>query len=126
MDERPDWDPIRALARRVIREDAPLVLTPEVRTLLRRSAREVAIRDADAEQALATEAGATELLREIAKRITEGSNRLMDALHRMYRHQKAGDFGSARQEMRDVLDVEVVPFYRETAREQLEEMDDKP
>jgi DUSAM domain-containing protein len=44
----------------------------------------------------------------------------------MYRHQEVGDFDSARQEMRDVLSVEVVPLYREIAQEQLEDMDDKP
>ncbi|WP_164014866.1 DUSAM domain-containing protein [Pyxidicoccus trucidator] len=126
MPERIDWDPIRALARRVLREGAPLVLNDEVRALLRRTAREVAISDADAEQALASDTGALELLRESSRRITDGSNRLMDALHRMYRHQKAGDFDSARQEMRDVLAVEVVPRYRETAQGQLEGMDDMP
>ena len=50
----------------------------------------------------------------------------MDALHRMYRHQKAGDFDSARQEMRDVLAVEVVPRYRETAQGQLDDMAVEP
>jgi len=119
MSEKIDWDPIRALARRVIREGAPLVLSDDVRALLLHTAREVGISDADAEQALATEEGALELLRESSRRITDGSNRLMDALHRMYRHQKAGDFDSARQEMRDVLAVEVVPRYRETAQGQL-------
>jgi DUSAM domain-containing protein len=126
MSEKIDWDPIRALARRVIREGAPLVLSDDVRTLLRRTTREVGISDADAEQALATEEGALELLRESSRRITDGSNRLMDALHRMYRHQKAGDFDSARQEMRDVLAVEVVPRYRETAQGQLDDMADEP
>ncbi|NVJ00340.1 DUSAM domain-containing protein [Myxococcus sp. AM009] len=126
MSEKIDWDPIRALARRVIREGAPLVLDDDVRALLRRTAREVGIGDANAEQALSTDEGALELLRESSRRITDGSNRLMDALHRMYRHQKAGDFDSARQEMRDVLSVEVVPHYREVAEGQLEDLEDEP
>lgn len=125
MSEKVDWDPIRALARRVIHNGAPLVLDHDVRAILRRTAREVGISDTDAESALATEAGALELLRESSRRITDGSNRLMDALHRMYRHQKAGDFDSARQEMRGVLAVEVVPRYRETAQGQLEDMADE-
>ncbi|GEL68419.1 DUSAM domain-containing protein [Myxococcus virescens] len=125
MSEKIDWDPIRALARRVIREGAPLVLDDDVRALLRRTAREVGISDANAEQALSTDVGALELLRESSRRITDGSNRLMDALHRMYRHQKAGDFDSARQEMRDVLSVEVVPHYREVAEGQLEDLEDE-
>ncbi|WP_434348574.1 DUSAM domain-containing protein [Myxococcus virescens] len=125
MSEKIDWDPIRALARRVIREGAPLVLDDDVRALLRRTAREVGLSDANAEQALSTDVGALELLRESSRRITDGSNRLMDALHRMYRHQKAGDFDSARQEMRDVLSVEVVPHYREVAEGQLEDLEDE-
>ncbi|RKG66901.1 DUF2379 domain-containing protein [Corallococcus exercitus] len=124
MSGEVDWNPIRALARRVLREGAPLELTDEVRALLLRTAREVAVTDAAA--ALRTEAGAYELLRECSRRITDGSNRLMDALHRMYRHQKAGDYDSARQEMRDVLAVEVVPHYRETAQGQLDDMADAP
>ena len=126
MSEKIDWDPIRALARRVSREGAPLVLDDEVRALLQLTAQEVGISDADAAHALTTEAGALDLLNESSRRITDGSNRLMDALHRMYRHQKAGDFDNARQEMRDVLAVEVVPRYRETAQGQLEDMADEP
>ncbi len=124
MPEKIDWDPIRGLAQRVLRHGAPLELTEDVRALLLRTAREVAI--SDAEQALATDAGARELLGECARRIHDGSVRLMRALSRMYRHQEVGDFDSARQEMRDVLSVEVVPLYREIAQEQLEDMDDKP
>ncbi|GHG84144.1 DUSAM domain-containing protein [Comamonas sp. JC664] len=126
MSEKIDWAPIRALARRVIREGAPLVLDDEVRALLQRTAREAGISDADSAHALTTEAGALDLINESSRRITDGSNRLMDALHRMYRHQKAGDFDSARQEMRDVLAVEVVPRYRETAQGQIEDMADEP
>jgi DUSAM domain-containing protein len=126
MSEKIDWDPFRALARKVLREGAPLILSDDVLALLRRTAREVGISDVDTAQALATDEGALELLRESSRRITDGSNRLMDALHRMYRHQKAGDFDSARQEMRDVLAVEVVPRYRETAQGQLDDMADDP
>ncbi|WP_164001576.1 DUSAM domain-containing protein [Pyxidicoccus caerfyrddinensis] len=121
-----DWDPIRALARRVLREGAPLVLTDEVRSLLMRTAREVAISDDDAARALTTEAGALELLRATSARITDGSNRLVDALYRMKRHRLVGDYDSARQEMRDVLAVEVVPFYRERAQDALDDLADDP
>jgi DUSAM domain-containing protein len=124
MSERTDWDPIRALAQRVLRHGAPLELTDEVRTLLLRTAREVAI--SDAESALKSDAGALELLSECSRRIQDGSVRLMRALHRMYRYQEAGDFESARQEMRNVLGVEVVTLYREIAQEQLEDMADEP
>lgn len=124
MDDRPNWDPFRALARRVLREGAPLVLTAEVRALLLRTAQEVAISDAAA--AVSTEEGALALVREAARRITDGSNRLTDALHLMWRYQRAGDYDSARQQMLDVLAVEVVPYYRAMAQGQLDDMADDP
>jgi DUSAM domain-containing protein len=124
MSEQPDWEPVRSLERRVLRDGAPLELTDDVRALLLRTAREVAIHDVEA--ALSTEAGALALLREAVRRISEGSNRLTDALHGMYRHQDAGDYDSARQLMREVLAVEVVPLYREIAQDQLDDMADNP
>jgi len=120
----PDWNPFRDLARRVLRADAPLALNDEALALILRTAHEVSITDAAA--ALSTEAGALALLREIERRIREGSNRLTDALHLMWRYQRAGDYDSARQQMRDVLAVEVVPYYRELAQEQLDGMADEP
>ncbi|MCY1043538.1 DUSAM domain-containing protein [Corallococcus sp. bb12-1] len=124
MTTRPNWDAIRDLSRRVLREGVPLILTDDVRALLLHTATEVAIPDANA--ALQSEAGALALLRECARRITDGSNRLMDALHEMWGHQKRGDWESARQQMRDVLSVEVVPYYRESAQGQLDDMADEP
>ncbi|WP_375744803.1 DUSAM domain-containing protein [Corallococcus interemptor] len=120
----PDWSPLLDLARHVLRENAPLTLSDDVRALLLQTAAEVAV--SDAASALQTDAGALALLRECAHRITDGSNRLTDALHRMWRLQRQGDWDGARQEMRDVLAVEVVPFYRELATEQLEGMNDDP
>ncbi|NOJ95800.1 DUF2379 domain-containing protein [Corallococcus sp. CA049B] len=124
MSTHPKWDEIRNLSRRVLREGAPLVVTDEVRALLIQTADEVAVSGAAA--ALQTDAGALALLRECARRITDGSNRLVDALYRMHRLQDSGDWEGARQEMRDVLAVEVVPFYRETAQGQLDDMADEP
>ncbi|WIG93804.1 DUSAM domain-containing protein [Myxococcus sp. SDU36] len=126
MSHELDWNPIRALARRVLHHGEPFAVTDDVRDLLRRTASEVGISDADAMRALTTEAGALDLLRESSRRIGEGSDRLMDALYRAKRYRLAGDFDSARQEMRDVLAVEVVPHYRETAQGQLEDLDDEP
>jgi len=120
----PNWSPFRDLARRVLREDAPLTLTDDVRALLLRTAEEVSIPDADA--ALSTSAGALALLREAERRISDGSNRLTDALDRMWRSQRQGDYDSARQQMREVLAVEVVRYYRELAMEQLDGMSNEP
>lgn len=124
MTTRPNWDAIRELSQRVLHEGGPLALTDEVRALLLRTAQEVAITDASA--ALRTEAGALALLRESTRRISDGSNRLMDALHRSFQYRKTGDFERARQEMRDVLTVEVVPYYRDAAQGQLDDLADEP
>jgi DUSAM domain-containing protein len=83
----------------------------------------VAISDADA--ALSSIETATALLHTIRRRITDGSNRLSDALHRMYRLRDAGRLDEARQEMRDVLSVEVVPLYREIAEDALANLSDR-
>ncbi len=116
-----DWHLIRVLDNRV-NQDEPLVLTDEVRDLLRRTAPTVAISMSELESALATVESATVLLHEMRHRITAGSNRLGDALHRMYRLRDRGDLEGARQQMRDVLAVEVVPSYREIAQGQLDDL----
>lgn len=118
-----DWYPIRMLDNRVQQGEA-LELTDDVRALLLRTAPTVAISEAEAEAALAKVESATVLLHEMRRRITEGSNRIMDALHRMYRLEEKGDMDGARQQMRDVLAVEVVPEYRDIAEGQLERLDD--
>jgi len=118
-----DWHQVRMLDNRVQR-GAALELTSDVRELLRRTAATVAISEAEAETALASVERATALLHEMRRRITEGSNRIMDALHRMYRLEEKGDMDGARQQMRDVLAVELVPHYRDIAEGQLERLDD--
>ncbi len=118
-----DWHQVRMLDNRV-QQGAALELTTDVRELLRRTAPTVAIREAEAEVALASVESATTLLHEMRRRITEGSNRIMDALHQMYRLEERGDIDGARHQMRDVLAVERVPHYRDIAEGQLERLDD--
>jgi DUSAM domain-containing protein len=120
-EEDGDWHEIRVLDNRV-RQGAALELTDDVRALLRRTAPTVAISEADAKTALTRLDGGTALLHEIRRRITEGSNRLVDALHRMYQLRDKGDFEGARQQMRDVLAVEVVPLYRDVAEGEIEKL----
>ncbi|MDY7231925.1 DUSAM domain-containing protein [Hyalangium rubrum] len=116
--EEGEWHEIRVLDTRVQQGQA-FALTEDVRALLLRSAPTVAISVAEAEEALATVESATALLRKIRERIREGSNRIGDALFRMHEFQDAGDLKGARQEMRHVLTVEVVPHYREIAEGEL-------
>jgi DUSAM domain-containing protein len=123
MTEETDWDELRALAQKVLDRGTPLELTDETRSLLTRTAQQVAISQQEAEAALHSLSTATTLLREIRQRIREGGIRYGDALHRAYRLRDKGDLNGARQQMRDVLSVEVVPFYRERAEMALEDMD---
>jgi DUSAM domain-containing protein len=124
MSGKIDWDPIRNLAQRVLKHGEPWELTEDIRSLLLRSAREVVIPRQDAEDALRHVTTATMLLKEIARRISEGSDRIGNALLRMYDLLDKGDLDGARQQMRDVLAVEIVPLYREIAEGELEKLDD--
>lgn len=122
MTEDTDWDDLRALAQQVLERGAALELTDATRALLLRTAQQVAISEADAGAALHSPSTATALLGEIRRRIREGSNRLSDALHRAYRLRDRGDFQGARRLMEDLLQIEVVPLYREQAEILLEEL----
>ncbi len=124
MPEGLNWDDLRELARRVSESGQPLVLTDETRAILRRCAPQVAIALETAEQALSSEAEATALLEQIARRIREGSHRLSRTLSQSYRLQQMGDLEGARQLMLDLLAVEVVPHYREIAQSQLKALED--
>jgi DUSAM domain-containing protein len=120
-----DWYRVRMLDNQVQQGQA-LELTDEVRELLRRTAQTVAIREAEAVTALAEVQSATALLQRIRQLVDDGTHRIMLALNVMYRLRRKGDIRGARQQMRDVLAVEVVPHFREIAEGQLAEMDALP
>lgn len=117
------WNQLWELEHRVNQGEA-LELTDDVCDLLRHAAPTVAIREDETELALSGVESATALLRKIRARIRDGSNRIMDALERMYDLQESGDLDGARQEMRAVLAVEAVPHYREIAEGELEKMEE--
>ncbi|WPB73257.1 DUSAM domain-containing protein [Archangium violaceum] len=122
MSDEINWDRIRDLAQRVLDRSEPLKLSDDTRALLLKSAREVAISEQDAEDALRSLPTATTLLREIRQRIRDGSNRLGKAEDRVEELQEKGDLNGAQQIMRDLLAVEVVPLYREHAEILLDEL----
>jgi DUSAM domain-containing protein len=124
MSEKTDWNFLRDLAQRVLKDDEPLELIQNVRALLRRTGGQVGLGAEEVEQALNDVPRATELLREISRRISEGSHRLTPALLRMYRLIEAGDIDGARRQMEEVLAVEVVPLYRNIALGELEKLED--
>jgi DUSAM domain-containing protein len=69
--------------------------------------------------------GAEALIREIVTRIRDGERRITQAMFRMTSLRDAGDIEGARQQMREVLAVEVVPLYREMAEENLAGLDEE-
>ena len=123
MAEETDWDELRALAQYVLDRDTSLELSDDTRALLTRTALQVAIHPRDAHAALSDSSRAATLLQEIRQRIRQGGIRYGDALDRAYRLRDQGDIDGARQQMKEVLSVEVVPFYREQAEMALEDMD---
>jgi DUSAM domain-containing protein len=118
-ENEPDWEPIRMLARRVLEQGEALELREDTRALLHTGAREVGLSPEDAEDALGSISTATTLLREIWRRMEEGEDRLSDASFRAYRLRDAGDWEGARKELEKVLEVELVPLYREHAEKVL-------
>ncbi|MGE6763249.1 DUSAM domain-containing protein [Corallococcus interemptor] len=122
MSEDIDWDPVRQLASRVEAGEA-LVLTPDVRELLLRTARQVGIPESDAQAAIQDVGIATALLREARGRIREGSIRLNITEMRARDLVRAGDKPGARKLLEDLLAVEVVPLYREQVELALEDLD---
>lgn len=123
MSEESDWEEVRALEVQLHRGQA-LELTDVVSDLLRRAAQQVALADADTERGLRSPLDAATLLTEIRRRIREGSRRLSRAIVDADRRRNAGDIQGARQILEEVLAVEVVPLYRQTAQTQLEALQD--
>lgn len=119
-----DWNQIWELNQRVQRGEF-LQLTEEVRALLRRVGPTVAVGSTETESALASAESTAALIQRIDTRVHDGSRRLSAALNRMYRLRDSGDLEGARQQMRDVLAVEVVPLYRDIAEGQLEQLDER-
>ncbi|RKG87156.1 DUSAM domain-containing protein [Corallococcus sp. CA049B] len=122
MSEDIDWDPVRELASRVEAGEA-LVLTPHVRELLLRTARQVGILESDAQVAVQEVGTATALLREARGRIRDGSIRLNITEMRARDLERAGDKAGARKLLKDLLAVERVPLYREQVELSLENLD---
>lgn len=124
MPDHRTWHEIRELHRRVTDLGAPFVLTDEIRALLTVTASDVAIAPQDVAQALQDDASASALLKEIAKRIRVGSRRLSRAITESTQRHQEGDLEGARAPFRELLTVEVVPFYRELAQVQLDALDE--
>jgi DUSAM domain-containing protein len=119
MTDKFDSELSDELGARVLEDGEPLVLSDEVRALLRRSAEQVALSPGDADEALRSVPTATTLLQEISRRFTEGSKRLFEASNKASDLRDAGDLDGACRQMEDVLAVEVVPLYSQRAADSL-------
>ncbi|WP_395853180.1 DUF2379 family protein [Cystobacter fuscus] len=76
--------------------------------------------------ALKSSEGAEALMGMILSRFQKGERRFLRSMYRMTSLRDAGDLEGARQQMRDVLAVEVVPQYRQMAEENLAGLDRPP
>jgi DUSAM domain-containing protein len=118
----PDRPQLAVLAQR-IQQGHALELSDDLRALLRRIAPTAAISEAETEEALKSPEGAEALMGVILSRFRDGERRFLRSMYRMVSLRDAGDLEGARQQMRDVLAVEIVPQYRQMAEEQLRGLD---
>jgi DUSAM domain-containing protein len=121
----PDRDQLAVLERR-IQQGHALELTDDLTALLRRAAPTAGISEAETEEGLKSPEGAEALMGMILSRFRDGKKRLTRALFRMTSLRDAGDLEGARQQMRDLLAVEVVPRFRQAAEENLAGLDGPP
>jgi DUSAM domain-containing protein len=123
--DRHDREQLAALSHR-LQQGYGLDLTDDLRALLRRTALTAAVSETETEEALKSPEGAEALMQRVLSRFRDGERRFLRAMYRMTSLRDAGDVEGARQQMRDVLTVEVVPLYREMAEEQLRGLDSPP
>ena len=87
-------------------------------------ARDVALDDANTERTLLSHGGPETLVRELRRRIFEGSRRLSRAFAESDRRKKVGDVAGAREVLEKVLAAEPVPLYRQHAMTMLDYVDE--
>jgi len=109
-----------------IQQGHALDLTDDLRALLRRTAPTAALSETETEEALKSPEGAEALMGMILSRFRKSERRFLNSMYRMTSLRDSGDLEGARQQMRDVLAVEVVPQYRQMAEEQLRGLDNPP
>ena len=121
--DNQDWERLRSLEDEVQRT-GKLVPTDERRELLRRVASQTSITFEDAERMLEQANGGADLVLETRRRIREGSRRLSRAIVLASKSVQAGRIDEARAALREIIDHEQVPFYREIATVELRRVED--
>ena len=112
-EERLVWRRFEQLEQRVLTQGEVLELSDETRALLSGGARLVELSPGDTDDALRSVSTATTLLREIGRRIRDGSLRLGKVDSQVDALRDKSDFAGARKVIEDALAAEVVPHYRE-------------
>jgi DUSAM domain-containing protein len=120
-----DRDQLSVLEYR-IQQGRAVEFTDDLRALLCRTAPTAGMSESETEETLKNPGGAEVLMGMILSRFREGKKRITAALFRMTSLRDAGDLEGARQQLRDVLAVEVIPQYRQMAEEQLRGLDNPP
>ncbi|WPB79702.1 DUF2379 family protein [Archangium violaceum] len=121
-DQPHDWNQLVELHDRLQRGEQVTLDSDEVLGLVRRVAQDVALPIEITEQQPRDPTRIASLIRETRQRIRQGSRRLGSALLEVYRLQEAGDLKGARKVLEDLLAVEVVPLYRQTAQGELDDL----
>ncbi|WP_342382191.1 DUSAM domain-containing protein (plasmid) [Myxococcus stipitatus] len=124
MTEDDDWTSLHALATRFAEE--PLLNLSLHDELLSRTALQVGLTHQDFLDGTASANGRATLLREISRRIDDGSDQLTRAILDSQKALKRGDSETARKLLTDFLARVVVPLYREHAELELEDLDQQP
>ncbi len=118
-----DWERLRTLIDEADAGDR-LQLSDELREYVARVARQTGIDKQTISQMAEEPERVLEVAREARRRIRSGSQRLMIALNTAFDAADRGNQAEAISALRAVIETEVVPFYREQARINLEQLGD--
>ncbi len=118
--ESEDWEVVREMESRL--KSARNKPTAKELAAVRRAAAQVGLHEEQVQQSLDTAGGFEELVVEIRRRIREGSQRLMRAFTQAQQLLDQGNATAAREVLESMLIQEQIPFYRETVKEQMQNL----
>lgn len=116
-----DWERLRTLVDAASGGELPDA-TDELREYVARVARQTGMDDRTISQMGADPQRILRVAQEARKRIRTGSQRLMIAMNTAFAAADDGNHGEAERVLRQVIETEVVPYYRELARINLEQL----
>ena len=117
-----DWERLRTLVDAANGGELPDV-TDELREYVARTARQTGMDDRTISEMGADPRPILEVAREARKRIRTGSQRLMIAINTAFEAADRGNRAEATRILRQLIETEVVPYYRDLARINLEQIE---